>query len=38
VERNFSNVAESDKLVQYLANVSLAGERVHVLAPDRLEK
>src|SRR3954447_9800464 len=31
MERYFPNVAESDKLVQYVANVSTARERVHVL-------
>src|SRR4051812_44659467 len=31
VERYFPDVGESDKLVQYVANVSIARERVHVL-------
>jgi hypothetical protein len=31
VERYFPNVAENDQLLRYVANVSIARERVHVL-------
>ena len=31
IERYLPDVAESDKLVQYVANVSIARQRVHVL-------